>query len=127
MVKTHTNTVFLAVLPQHTQEKCKMEAAAIAAEQEAVAITMDTILQWIAGFDNAGTRNRLLDEGLNSFDSLRSLDSNDIARLDESFGRRSVADGRSIFGVRCTGLLIGLVHWVQDHGRISKASSLDEF
>ena len=86
-----------------------MDAAAIAAEEAAMALTMDTILQWI-GFESAATRNRLHDKGLNSFDTLRTLDDKDITRLDESFGRRAMADGCAIFGLRCTRLLIRLVH-----------------
>jgi hypothetical protein len=103
-----------------------MEEAAADAEMAAMVLTMDTILQWV-GFDNVATRNRLREEGISSFEAIRNLDEKAVTQIEDSFGRRSVADGRAIFGAGRTGLLIGLVHWVLDQDRLSKKPSLDEF
>jgi len=94
---------------------------------EEVAINpMDLALQWI-GFDNEATRERLRIEGFDSFSELQSMREKDIRDLAESYGRRTVADGRFIFGVRRVRYLIGMIHWVQDFMRISGIPSLDEF
>ena len=87
---------------------------------------MDTALQWV-GFDIDATRERLKNEGFESFDDLKSMKEKDIRDLAESYGRRTVADGRFIFGVRRTKYLIGMVHWVQDFARVSEIPNLDVF
>ena len=87
---------------------------------------MDTALMWI-GFDNVATRQRLRDEGFETFDDLKSMKEKDIRDLAESYGRRTVGDGRFIFGLRRIHYLIGMVHWVQDFDRVSGVSSLDAF
>ena len=58
---------------------------------------------------------------------MKSLIEKDIRDLAESYGRRTVADGRFIFGIRRTQFLLGLIHWVQDFERIAGSESLDEF
>ena len=87
---------------------------------------IDTALQWV-GFENENTRERLRSEGFESFDDLKSMKEKDIRDLAESFGRRTVADGRFIFGIRRIKYLIGMIHWVQDFARVSKTPSLDGF
>ena len=91
-----------------------------------VANAMDTALLWI-GFENVATRNRLRVEGFDAFDDLRSMTDKDIRDLSESYGRRTAADGRFIFGIRRIKYLIGMVHWVQDFERVGEIASLDEF
>ena len=59
---------------------------------------MDTVLLWI-GFDQEATRDRLREEGFESFGDLATMKEKDIRDLAESYGRRTVADGRSIFGL----------------------------
>ena len=76
------------------------------------------------GFVNLGVRQRLRDEGLASFDDLKSLTEKDIRDVAETFGQRTANDGRFIFGIRRTRLLIGLVHWVQDFGRIGETPNM---
>ena len=98
----------------------------VGADDPIVFNPMDTALQWI-GFDVAVTRDRLRAEGFDSFDDLKSMKEKDIRDLAESYGRRTVGDGRFIFGVRRIRYLIGFVHWVQDFGRIGGTPSLDEF
>lgn len=87
---------------------------------------MDTALQWI-GFENAATRDRLRVEGFDSFDDLKPMKEKDIRDLAESYGRRTAADGRFIFGIRRIHYLIGMVHWVQDFERVGEQASLDQF
>jgi hypothetical protein len=85
---------------------------------------MDTALLWI-GFDQEATRNRLRAEGFDTFDDLTGMKEKDIRELADSYSRRTLADGRTIFGLRRTRFLIGLVHWVQDFARIGETPSLD--
>jgi hypothetical protein len=77
---------------------------------------MDTILMWI-GFDNQATRERIRAEGLGSFSNLMPMKEKGIGDLAESCGRRTIGDGRVIFGLRRIRYLIGLIHWVQDFVR----------
>ena len=87
---------------------------------------MDTALLMI-GFENDQVRERLRAEGFETFDDLKSMKEKDIRDLADSYTRRTVADGRFIFGVRRIRYLIGIIHWVQDFGRVSGTPSLDEY
>ena len=87
---------------------------------------MDTVLQWI-GFGDEGTRERLRNKGIGTFADMRVMKEKDIRDLAESYGRRTVADGRFIFGLRRIRYLIGLVHWVQGFERVSQTPTLDTF
>ena len=87
---------------------------------------VELALQWI-GFDTPATRNRLRLEGFENFEDLASMKEKDIRDLAESYGRRTVADGRFIFGVRRIRYLLGLIHWVQDFKRISGTPNLGGF
>ena len=84
---------------------------------------MDTALQWV-GFENESTRECLRREGFESFDDSKSMKEKDIRDHDESDGRRTVGDGRFIFGVRHIMYLMGMIHWVQDFARVSESASL---
>ena len=77
---------------------------------------MDTILSWI-GFEQDATRECLLEEGFESFANVLAMKEKDVRDLADSYGRRTVADGRAMFGLRKTRYLIGLIHWVQDYQR----------
>ena len=92
----------------------------------AVDDAMDTALRWI-GFDNIGTCERLRNEGLSTFGDLKSMKEKDIRNLAESYGRRTAADGRFIFGLRRIRYLLGLIHRVQDFHRVGQEPSLDAF
>jgi hypothetical protein len=85
---------------------------------------MDTVLTWI-GFDADATRERIRAEGFDTFDDLATLKEKDIRDLAESYGRRTVADGRAIFGLRRIRYLIGLIHWVQDFGRVGQTPTIE--
>ena len=84
---------------------------------------MDLILNWI-GFEQANIRERIRTEGFESFDDLLAMKEKDIRDLSESYSRRTVADGRIIFGLRKTRYMIGLIHWVQDFGRVGETPSV---
>jgi hypothetical protein len=87
---------------------------------------MDLELEWI-GFGIAATRERIQIEGFESFEDLNSMKEKDIRDLAESYGRRTIGDGRFIFGICRTKYLIGLIHWVQDFARINGMPSMNVF
>lgn len=91
---------------------------------EAPTTVMDTILGWI-GFDQVATRTRIRDEGFDTFADLATMKEKDIRDLAESYSRRTAADGRAIFGLRRIRYMIGLIHWVQDFGRVGEQPSLE--
>ena len=62
---------------------------------------MNTALLWI-GFDQEATRERLRAEGFDTFDDLYGMKEKDIRDLADSYTRRTVADGRAIFGLKRT-------------------------
>jgi hypothetical protein len=77
------------------------------------------------GFDNITVCDRIRNEGLQDFSDLKSLKEKDIPDLSESFTKRTVGDGRFLFGIRRTRLLVGTVHWwVQDFGRVGEIPHL---
>lgn len=88
---------------------------------------MDLALTWI-GFDNVAMRKRIQVEGFSSFDDLRSTKERDVSDLAESYGRRTVVDGRFIFGVRHIQYHIGgMLHWrVQDFVSSGEVPSLND-
>ena len=96
-----------------------MEAIAEIQEVVEEPPVMDTVLMWV-GFEQEATRNRIREEGFESFGDLATMKEKDIRDLAESYGRRTVADGRYIFGLRRTRYLIGLIHWVQDFARVGQ-------
>ena len=100
-----------------------MEAIAEIQEVVEEPPVMDTVLMWV-GFEQEATRNRIREEGFESFGDLATMKEKDIRDLAESYGRRTVADGRYIFGLRRTRYLIGLIHWVQDFARVGQVPSL---
>lgn len=84
---------------------------------------MDTILAWI-GFEQEATRALLMEEGFESFSDVLAMKEKDVRDLADSYGRRTIADGRAIFGLRRTRYLIGLIHWVQDYQRIGEIPTI---
>jgi hypothetical protein len=61
------------------------------------------------------------------FVDLQSLKERDIQDIAESFAKRTDNDGRYLFGIRRTRLLIGLIHWVQDFARINKNPIINQY
>jgi hypothetical protein len=86
---------------------------------------MDLALQWIVFENEQATRERVQVEGFGTFEDLATMKEKDIMDLAESYGRRTIGDGRFVFGIRRVGLRIGLVHWVvQDFARVDKTPSI---
>ena len=85
---------------------------------------MDTILGCWIGFDQVATRDRIREEGFETFADLATMKEKDIRDLAESYSRRTIADGRSIFGLRRIRFMNGLIHWVQDYGRIGEEPTI---
>jgi hypothetical protein len=52
------------------------------------------------------------------------MNEKDTRDLAESYGQQTVADGRSIFGLRRIRYLIGFIHWVQDFARVGEQPTL---
>ena len=71
----------------------------------------------VIGFNNANERNRIMDDGLAEFVNFKQVTERDISDMAEAFSKRTVADGRIIFGHGRTKGLKGLMHWVQDQYR----------
>ena len=82
------------------------------------------ILTWI-GFTTADDRNAIIDDAFESYNDLLELTSKDITELSASFGRRTLLNGRIIFGSRKTKKLKSLVCWVKDFQRISLTPHID--
>ena len=78
-----------------------------------------TILS-LNGFDQEVTCESICAEGFTSFAGLMPMKGKDIRDLAESYGRRTIGDGRLIFGLCRVWYLIGLIHWVQDFGSIGQ-------
>ena len=51
----------------------------------------------------------------------------DVTELSTSFSRRTAANSKIYFGIRCTKKLMHLLHWVHDATRCSYISSLDRY
>ena len=98
-----------------------MVEAAIIADPPPV---MDVILGWI-GFDQVTTRDRIREEGLETFDDLSNMKEKDICDLAESYSRQTVAYGWVIFGIRQLRYMIGLIHWVQNFIRIDEHPTIE--
>jgi hypothetical protein len=84
---------------------------------------MDQALEWI-GFTN-DIQRIAISENVADFADMADLKGKDISDLAESFAKRSVADGRIHFGLARTKRFKGMIHWVQDFGRVSEVPTID--
>ena len=84
---------------------------------------LDVMLD-IAGFTNAQA-NRIRADGFDSIDDMGIdvLEEQDIKDLASTFSRMP-ATSRISFGIARTKRLIGMMHWVQDHERVSLTASV---
>ena len=73
-----------------------------------------------AGFNNQQIA-RIRADGFDQLDdmALGVLEEQDIKDLSASLARLPAAQGRVNFGIARTKRLIGMMHWVQDHGHVS--------
>ena len=84
----------------------------------AAGTTVDSVLI-VIGFADADERNGIRTAGLANFDDFRYLNEKDIRDMADEFGKRTVANGRIVFGLGRTKKLVGAMHWVQDCYRSS--------
>jgi hypothetical protein len=75
---------------------------------------------------NAANQIEIAQDRFNSFADIAGLEIKDVDRLSKGFAARTVANGKKIFGMRRTMRLKGMVHWVQDFGRVSREAAVDE-
>ena len=85
--------------------------------------SMFRILYWI-GFVLQPQRIAIVQDSIDSYESIRSLGSTDISDMATAFGNRSVAQGKIVFGTKRTKLLKALVFWTHDYIRISKVPTI---
>jgi hypothetical protein len=69
------------------------------------------------GCDLVAEREGLMDAGLNQFEDFRYLTEKDIRDTADDFVKRTIADGRIVFGLGRTKKLVGVLHWIQDCSR----------
>lgn len=81
------------------------------------------ILHWI-GFRIVAQHELLMNDAFDSFNDIRVLSTKDITKMADSFGNRTVLNGRVIFGTKRTKRLTAVVHWTQDFYRISEQPTI---
>jgi hypothetical protein len=83
------------------------------------------VLQTI-GFNPAKTGS-IMEAGLSEFEDFRYLVEKDIRDMAEEFGKRTMVQGRIVFGLGRTKKLTGVMHWVQDRFRANNAPEHNDF
>ena len=83
------------------------------------------VLQTI-GF-NADESAGIMEAGLSGFEDFRYLVEKDIRDMADEFGKRSMAQGRIVFGRGRTKKLTGVMHWVQDRFRANDVPYHEDF
>ena len=83
------------------------------------------VLQTI-GFNPAET-DSVMQAGLSEFEDFRYLVEKDIRDMAEEFGKRTVVQGRIVFGLGRTKKLTGVMHWVQDRFRANDVPDHNDF
>ena len=66
------------------------------------------------GFTVPAQREHIIEAGLGEFEDFRHLNDKDICDMAEEFAKRSIPNGRIIFGLGRTKKLVGVMHWIQD-------------
>jgi hypothetical protein len=89
-------------------------------------VGMESILQTI-GFIEDEERTSIIQAGLVEFEDFRYLVEKDIRDMADEFGKRTVANGRIVFGLGRTKKLTGVMHWIQDCYRADDAPSHENF
>ena len=89
-------------------------------------IGMESVLQTI-GFMAAEERASILAAGLAEYEDFRYLVEKDIRDMAEEFGKRTVANGRIVFGLGRTKKLTGVMHWIQDCFRADDTPTHTDF
>ena len=86
--------------------------------EEEVQGGISAVLQLI-GFENVVERNEIMVAGIGQFEDFRYLVEKDIRDMADEFGKRTIANGRIVFGLGRTKKLTGVMHWTQDSFRAS--------
>ena len=80
-------------------------------------------LQWI-GFGNQVHHDSICEEaGFESLEDFVGLSEKDIREMADGYEKRTQAQGRIPFGLRCFMLLIGVMDWVQDQDRCYRSTT----
>jgi hypothetical protein len=79
------------------------------ANEEDIDDDIDTILRY-CGFAVANDRISIAPDGFKSFEDIMSLSEKDVSSLAKGFAERTVANGKTLFGLRQTNLLKSTVH-----------------
>ena len=85
---------------------------------------MEQTLTWI-GFNTTASRDALHID-IDQFEDMLELTEKDISDLENSYSKRTAADGRLIFGLQETNRLKSMIHWVQDFARVSETPNMDD-
>ena len=85
---------------------------------------IDQALEWI-GFNQGAQRDAILEEGFNELTDLFDIKEKDIETMAASFAKRTINDGRIVFGLRRIKLMKSLVHWAQDFRRCSEEPTIE--
>jgi hypothetical protein len=102
---------------QNQQDDSDEEQEIIDPEEEEEAIDDDDyefVLANFIGFGDDAERAIVRANTFETLDQLLYVEEKDIRSMVEELGKRTIANGRVIFGMGRTQLMIGLMHWVQD-------------
>ena len=81
------------------------------------------VLHWI-GFRSESNKNAIVDDGLQSFNDVKTMSEEDIKAMATSFANRSAVNGRMFLGTRRTKYLKAFSHWIRDFYRTSSVPSI---
>ena len=81
----------------------------------------------VVGFHVPAERASVMAAGIAQFEDFRFLEEKDIRDMADEFGKRTVGQGRIVFGLGRTKRMMGLMHWVQDCYRSSDVPNHEHF
>jgi uncharacterized protein YegL len=84
---------------------------------------MIQILHWI-GITNPEHKNTIIRDCFANFRDLVRLDERNINNMIKELSSRTQADGRINLGTKKSKLMIGLLHWAKDFGRVSEKPTI---
>ena len=85
--------------------------------------SMTQIIWWV-GFRTNAQLAAMINDGIDSWDSIKMLTTGDVDSMAKSFGSRTAATGRVNFGTNRTKFLKAMVNWVQDFYRVSDTPTI---
>jgi len=85
---------------------------------------MEQAVSWI-GFNTNIQRNAIVAELGDDLVDIGNMTIKEMGELADSYAKRTVNDGRFIFGLQRTKRLRAFIHWVQDFRRTSEAPTTD--